>query len=99
MTDVDREDPFEVSSIHDQDPVETLAAYSADPSFDERVRAGCPYWRADCPDALGAEHLVERRHELAVAIVDAARPHAPAAAPLRSPGGRPPDKVRSGLVG
>ncbi len=67
MTDVDREDSFEVTSIHDQDPVETLATYGADPPFDERVRAGCPYRRADRPDALGAEHLVERRRELAVA--------------------------------
>jgi len=31
MTDVDREDSFEVLSVHDQDPVETLATYGADP--------------------------------------------------------------------
>ena len=42
MTDVDREDAFEVPSVHDQDPVETFATYGADPPFDERVRARCP---------------------------------------------------------
>jgi len=59
VTDVDRENSFEVPAVHDQEPVETLAAYGADPSFDERVRAGCPHGCADRPDALGAEHLVE----------------------------------------
>ena len=70
MRDVGREDAFEVPSIHDQDPVETLATYGADPPFDERVRAGRLYRRADRPDAIGAEHLVEPSCELAVAVVD-----------------------------
>ena len=30
VTDVDREDSFEVPSVDDQDPVETLARYGAD---------------------------------------------------------------------
>src|SRR5438552_5354252 len=51
LTDVDREDSFEVPSVHDQDLVEALAARGADPPFDERVRAGCPYRCADRPDA------------------------------------------------
>ena len=70
MRDVGREDAFEVPSIHDQDPVETFATYGADPPFDERVRAGRLYRRADRPDAIGAEHLVEPSCELAVAVVD-----------------------------
>jgi hypothetical protein len=70
VTDVDRKDPFEVSAVHDKEPVEALAADGADPPFDERVRAGCPHGCADRPDALGAEHLVERRRELAVAVMD-----------------------------
>ncbi len=70
MTDVDREDAFEVPSVHDQDPIEALTADGADPPLDERVRAGCSYGRADCSDAGGTEHLIERRGELAVAIVD-----------------------------
>jgi len=68
--DVDPEDSFEVPSVDDQDPVEALAAHGADPPFDEGVRARCPHGRADCSDALGAERLIERRRELAVAIVD-----------------------------
>jgi hypothetical protein len=31
MADVDREDSFEVLAVHDQDPVEALAACGADP--------------------------------------------------------------------
>jgi hypothetical protein len=56
VTDVDREDLFEVPSIQDQDPVEAFATYGADPPFDERVRAGRPHGRPDCSDAVGAEH-------------------------------------------
>ena len=70
MTDVDREDAFKVAAVHDQEPVEALAAYGADPALDERVRAWCPDRCPDRPDALGAEHFVERRRELAVAVVD-----------------------------
>jgi hypothetical protein len=58
-----------VPAVDDQEPVETLAADGADPPFDERVRAGRPYRCADDPDAVGAEHLVDRRCELAVAVV------------------------------
>ena len=70
MADVDREDSFEVPSVHDQDPVEAFAADGADPPFDEGVRAGCAYRCADRSDAFGTEHLIERRGELAVAVVD-----------------------------
>src|SRR5712691_9316752 len=70
MTNVDREGALEVPSIQDQDPIEALAADGADPPLDERVRAGSPYGRADCSDAVGTEHLIERRGEFAVAIVD-----------------------------
>jgi hypothetical protein len=69
MRDVGREDSVEVPAVDDQEPVETLAADGADPPFDERVRAGRPYRCADDPDAVGAEHLVDRRCELAVAVV------------------------------
>ena len=70
VADVGREHSFEVASVDDQDPVEALAAYGADPPFGERVGAGCPYRCADDPDAVGAEHLVEPSCELAVAVVD-----------------------------
>jgi hypothetical protein len=47
VADGGREDSVEVASVEvplvdDQDPVEALASYGADPAFDERVRAGCP---------------------------------------------------------
>ena len=70
MADVDREDSFEVPSVHEQEPVETFAADGADPSFDVGVRARCAYRCADGPDPLAAKHLIERRRELAVAIVN-----------------------------
>src|SRR5436190_11332493 len=70
VTDVERENAFEVSAAHDQEPVEALAPDGADPSFDERVRAGRPHGCADRPDALEAEDLVERRRELAVTVMD-----------------------------
>src|SRR6266545_1603420 len=70
MTNADREGALEVPSIQDQHPIEALTADGADPPLDERVRAGCSYGRADCSDAVGTEYLIERRGELAVAIVD-----------------------------
>jgi hypothetical protein len=70
MLDVGRKDALEVTSTDDQEPVEALAAYRADPSFGERVRIWCSHGCADRPDALGAEHLVERGRELAVTVVD-----------------------------
>ena len=57
-------------SVHDQDRVETFATYSADPPFGEGVRARCADGCADRPDAGGAEHFIEGRRELAVAVVD-----------------------------
>jgi hypothetical protein len=70
IADVDTEDAFEVASVHDQDPVETFATYGADPALDEDVRARRAYACADRPDAIGAEHLVEGRSELAAAVMD-----------------------------
>jgi hypothetical protein len=70
VADVGREHSFEVASVDDQDPVEALAAYGADPPFGERVGAGRPSRCADDRDAVGAEHLVEPGCELAVAVVE-----------------------------
>src|SRR5260370_294297 len=47
-----------------------ITSYRAAPPFDEGVRARCAYGCADHPDAVGAEHFVEGRRELAVAVVD-----------------------------
>ena len=68
--DVNRKDSLPVAAVHDQKPVETLTTDGADPPFDERVRARRAYGCADCPDADGAEDLVKRRRELAVAVMD-----------------------------
>ncbi len=67
---VGRKDSFEVAAVHDQEPVEALTADGPDLPFDVRVRPRRPYRRADGPDPLRAEHLVERSCELVVAIVD-----------------------------
>src|SRR6266446_8705594 len=70
VADVSGENSFEVPAVHDQDPVGALAACSADPSFDEGVRARRSYRCTDRSDAFGTEHLIERGRELAVAVVD-----------------------------
>lgn len=54
VADIGREDAFEMVSIDDQDAVEIFAAHGANPSFDERVRAGCPSTaRASRPSVTG----------------------------------------------
>jgi hypothetical protein len=58
MTDVDREDSFEVASVHDQDSVETFAPDGADPPFDEGVHAG----RACDPANVSPNGRTEFRH-------------------------------------
>jgi hypothetical protein len=73
VADIGDKNSFEVPAVHDQDPVDALGAYGADPTFDERIRARRPYRCADRPDAFGAEHLIERGRELAVAVVDQKR--------------------------
>ncbi len=70
VADIDRKDSFQVPTVDDQEPIETLAADGADPPFGERVRARRAYGCADRPDAVGAEDLVKRRRELAVAVTD-----------------------------
>ena len=67
---VGRKDSFQVAAVHDQEPVEALTADGPDPPFDLCVRPRRPYRRADGPNPLRAEHLVERSCELVVAIVD-----------------------------
>ena len=51
-------------------PVEAVGADGAHPALGVSVRVGRPYRRPDHPDALGAEDLVERARELAVAVMD-----------------------------
>ena len=49
----------QIRGVHDQDPVEDLTAYAADPAFHDRVHAGCLRSDEHDTDAFGAEHLIE----------------------------------------
>jgi hypothetical protein len=56
--------------VEDQHPIQQLAADGADPSFGDRVRAGCLHRCAQDADGLAGEHGIEDVGELAVAITD-----------------------------
>jgi hypothetical protein len=64
------EDLAQVRGVDDEDPVEEFAAYAAYPAFHDRVHAWRPGSGEHDPDALGAEHVVEHRGELGVAVTD-----------------------------
>ena len=64
------QDLAQVRGVDDEHPVEDLAAYAAYPAFHDRVHAGRPGRGEHDPDALGAEHFVEHRRELGVAVTD-----------------------------
>src|SRR6266516_3689347 len=73
---VDLDDALELAAAEDQQPVEALAAQSADPALGVRSRPRCLHRRFDDTDAFEAEHLIEVARELAVAVADQeARPH------------------------
>ncbi len=73
---VDLDDALELAAAEDQQPVEALAAQSADPALGVRSRPRCLHRRFDDTDAFGAEDLIEVARELAVAVADQeARPH------------------------
>jgi hypothetical protein len=57
-------------SMAHQDPVEALSGGGTNESLGERVRPRGPNRRADDPDALGSEHLVDGRGERGVPIPD-----------------------------
>jgi hypothetical protein len=70
VVDVDAQYALELSAACDQEPVEAVAAYGADPAFGERVCLRRPKRRADDLDALALEDHVEGMAEFAVAVVD-----------------------------
>jgi len=89
---VDLDDALELAAAEDQQPVEALAAQSADPALGVRSRPRCLHRRFDDTDAFGAEDLIEVARELAVADQEA-RPqvfvvesHQQVARLLRHPG-------------
>src|SRR6266581_553631 len=60
----------QVRGVDDEDPVEEFAAYATYPAFHDRVHAWRLWGGEHDPDALGAEHFVEHRGELGVAVTD-----------------------------
>jgi len=55
---------------HNENPVEEFPAYAAHPPLHDRVHSRCLRGREHDADALGLEHLIEQRSELAVPISD-----------------------------
>jgi hypothetical protein len=64
------EDAFEVASVHDQEPVETLGADGADEALGGRVRLRRSHAGLDDLDAFAGEDGVEVPGELAVPVAD-----------------------------
>ena len=55
---------------HNENPIEEFPAYAAHPPFHDCVHPRCLRSSEDHADALGLEHLIEQRGELAVPISD-----------------------------
>lgn len=70
MSDVDTQHAFEVSAVHDQEPVEAFAAHGSDEAFSDRVRSRRSHRRLDDADAFASEDGVKIPAELAVAVAD-----------------------------
>lgn len=64
------QDLAQVRGVDDKHPVEDLVAHAACPAFHDRVHAGRLGRGEHDPDARGAEHFVEHRRELGVAVTD-----------------------------
>jgi hypothetical protein len=67
---LDVDDDFEMSTTEDEHSVQTFTLDSTDGALSEGVGKRCPDRRADGPNALGTEDLVESSSELGVAISD-----------------------------
>jgi hypothetical protein len=67
---IDAQYVLEMAAAEDEDSVETISAESADPALGMSVRVGRLDRRADHPDALSPEDLVDGMAELPVAVVD-----------------------------
>src|SRR6266540_4351804 len=70
MVDEDPEHAFEVTSIENQQPVETLGSDGPDEALRYRVRLRRPHWCLYGPDAFAVEDFVEGAAVLAVAVPD-----------------------------
>ena len=62
--------PFQVSAVDDQDPVEALSAQGADEALGDRVGLRRFDGSSDDLDAAGAEDLIEGIRELGVVVTE-----------------------------
>jgi hypothetical protein len=70
VVNVDAEDMFEVATVEDQQPVETLRTHGSDEALGNGVRSRRPHRRLHGSDALAAQDLVEGGAVFAVAVAD-----------------------------
>ena len=70
MVHLDADDALEMTSVEDQQPVETLRTDRSDEAFRDRVRLGRPDGCFHDPNLFAAEHFVERAGVLAVSVAD-----------------------------
>ena len=64
------QDALQMASTEDENSVETLTTDRADETFGEGISPWRPDRRADDPDALSPEYLIEARSELGVSVTD-----------------------------
>src|ERR1700694_2282939 len=70
MSDVNAQDPLEVTAPEDQQPVQALSSYCSDPAIRVGVGLRGSDRGANYADPLGAEDLIEWTAELGVTIAD-----------------------------
>ena len=70
VADVDAEDMLELAATEDQEAIEALPTYAADPAFRVGIRVRRADWCADDRDVFALEDAVEGAAELRVSIVD-----------------------------
>src|SRR5674476_865771 len=68
VSNVGLEHPLEVPATVDQDVVEALSAHGPHEPLRECIRPRCPDRGSDDPDALAAEHRIERSAVLGVPV-------------------------------
>jgi hypothetical protein len=63
-----RQDPFQVTRVEDQHPIEALGTNGSHESFRDPVRLRCLNRRPHRPNASGLKHVIEAPREFAIAI-------------------------------
>jgi hypothetical protein len=70
VTHIGAEHVLELAAVEDQQPVEALAPYAADPALNVSVRVRRPHRRPDHSDPFALADRVEGAAELRVSVVD-----------------------------